>query len=182
MSCPPNRMPKYPHDRYIETKYLYIDSESRDSGDYPNPAEFSISLKDTSFQSSRTIQNTLHVAIELKRLTVPGSEIPAGTKELFVHIGSQNDKHTKMITTNNRDVNDAIFVIPINKVAIDGFYHLLDCGMTQRIRFKLDDYINFRVATRDGVTLPISDNIVSPDPTLQITALIEIAPYSTTVH
>lgn len=175
--CLPQRGHLYPHDRYIEQKYLYLDSESRDPSTYPNPAEFSISRIDSQFSSYHTVQNTLHIAASLQRLTIPAVVIPAGTKELFVHLGSQNDKNDKIIVTNNRHLNDALFIVPINESPVNGFYHLRNSDMTQRVRFKLDDYINFRVFTRDGETLSIADT--DPvDPDLQITALFEIAPKS----
>lgn len=180
--CLPNQGHLYPQDRYLENKYLYLDSEARDPAVYPNPAEFSVSVKDTDFQSYRTVHNTLHVAVSLVRLVIPESVIPLGTKELFVHIGSQNDKNTKLVVTNNRNVNDAVFVVPVNDTAVNGSLYLRNTDMTQRLRLKLDDYINFRISTRDGVTLPITDTVPDPDPDVQLTMMFELAPESISVN
>lgn len=78
-------------------------------------------------------------------------------------------------------LKNAIFVAYYDKTQGTGpnWIHY-KTNQLETYRFKLDDYIRFRVFTPDGKTLPIIDNIPPNqiNPSRQVTALFEVTPYA----
>ena len=101
--------------------------------------------------------------VELLEISIPNLNNITDEAFIFVEISSASNKNTRKIATNNPNIRDAVFIVPVDHTGTP-FVHLKNSRMLQMIKFKTDDTLHFRVTLRDGTTVSLGvDDTSSPD-------------------
>lgn len=176
--------------------FLFIDSGLRDREQFKNPAEFTIKKEQISgwFRAARTVRAhpanapakplEFATSIHIKKMITPYTDDLANLPVIFVDLHSQSYNDSYLISTLEGTNRDARFTLELHKIQNDSagdplWIHWKPVIDEQVTRFKRDEPVFFRVFTRNGTTLPLTD--AEPpqpaDPFSQVIAEFEITPY-----
>lgn len=176
--------------------FLFADSSLRDREQFPNPAEYTIKKEQINgwFKHARTVRAhpsnpsskplEFATSIEIIQLITPYDDSFITIPTIMVDLHSQTYNDQYLISTIDGTNRDARFTLTFDKIQANGdgdpvwIYWKPVIG-EQVTRFKRDEPIHFRVFTRDGNTLPITDTVppVPLDPFAQTIATFQISPY-----
>lgn len=177
------------------SSFIDVDSYWRDRATYQNPAEFDITAKQINgwVSRSRTVranpQNPNNqpyefaTSIEIINLTIPYTTDTAVLPRVYIDMHSELYKDIYLINIADRVNKDARFICTFDKIQNDNMgnptWIHYKCGMEQVCRFGRDSPIKFRVFDRNGVTLPLTDDLPPnpPNDLAQITTTFKITPY-----
>jgi hypothetical protein len=177
--------------------FIDLDSIFRDRTDYPNPANYEVTAKQTEAWSKnvKTVKpfsqnpNTRPLSyvynVSLFCLTIPYDESLVALPRLYVdfHSKSYNDINT-MNSIEQKQYRSRFVCFP-EKIQNDSqgvptWIHYKS-PMEQTLRFKLDDIVCFTILTRDTNVLDIfeeTDFDIPIDPLKQTMATFQLIPYA----
>lgn len=115
--------------------------------------------------------------IELLHLILPDDMPWNNARYLGVELRAKNTRNSGTIQTNNGEMFNAQFIVPVNENNINVPFLFLDKSkMRQTLKFRPDDILVFRVFDDFGRTLAITDTSSPdpPDPALQVAALFQM--------
>lgn len=177
------------------SNYIDLDSIRRDREAYPNPAFFCVTADQLVGWSAaaRTVK-AIHkdprsrpeefaTSLKLHFLTIPYSDEFAELPRVYVDIHTEQYNDKWLISSIGGANSDARFIAHFDRVQNDadgnGLWIHFKCGMPQVTRFNRRQSLVFRVFSRDGNTLPITDDLPPnpPNPIKQVLATFEIEPY-----
>lgn len=175
--------------------YFDLDSIWRDREEWPNPANFVLSVEKTRqwFSFPRTVNAYpknpstqplgFVISMNIHSLTLPYDATIAGFPRVYLNIRSRVYNDVNIIQSIDGMQKEAKFICIFDRIqndsAGDPLWIHYTCTMEQVFRFKRDDELIFQVTTRDGSIIPNFDNLLpdDPDPNKQILCTFDVTPY-----